>query len=144
MKQMKKRMLLSLMAIFAVVQGQAQSTEEKHIKETIMAFSKAGDQSDAVKLASFLDDNYQLVMNQLFGSSKVSIMPKDVYLEKIRSKEFGGDQRKVEIESMLLNGTNASAKVRFIGSKMTFISIITLIKNPDGNWKLIGEIPVVL
>jgi len=90
-----------------------------------------------------LDNNYRIVMNRLFGSTEVSVISRDVYLEKIRMKEFGGDNRKVEIESIVQNGATASAKVSFIGSEMTFISILTLLKSGDDQWKLLSELPVV-
>jgi hypothetical protein len=82
-------------------------------------------------------------MNRLFGSTEVSVMPREVYLDKIKSKEFGGDDRKLKIEDINVNGTNASTKVTFKGSKMTFVSIILLVKDGNGQWKLISEVPMV-
>jgi len=71
----------------------AQKTEVQNVEKVIAAFSKAGDDNNAEKLATYLDDNYRIVMNRLFGSTEVSVMPKSVYLDKISSKEFGGDKR---------------------------------------------------
>ena len=134
---------MGIFALFMSAACNAQSTDEKAIKETIIGFSKAGDKNDADKLATYLDDNYRILMNRLFGSSEVSVMTKDIYLEKIRTKEYGGDNRKVEIESILLNGSNASAKVSFVGSKITFVSILILIKDGNNEWKLVSDVPVV-
>jgi len=140
---MNKIILMGIFALFMSAACNAQSTDEKAIKETIIGFSKAGDKNDADKLATYLDDNYRILMNRLFGSSEVSVMTKDIYLEKIRTKEYGGDNRKVEIESILLNGSNASAKVSFVGSKITFVSILILIKDGNNEWKLVSDVPVV-
>lgn len=140
---MDKVILVSIFALFMTSGCNAQSSDEKAIKETILGFAKAGDTNDADKLATYLDGNYRIVMNRLFGSSEVSVMSKDVFLEKIRTKEYGGDNRKVEIESTVLNGTTASAKVSFEGTKMTFVSILTLIKDGNNQWKLVSDAPVV-
>lgn len=133
------------MSLFALIAtgSFAQSNDKQAIKQTITEFSKAGDASDVDKLATYLDDNYRVVMNRLFGSTKVTVLSKDAYLEKIKKKEFGGDKREINIESITLNGTTASAKVSFAGSKMTFVSILTLIKDKNDQWKIVTDVPVL-
>ncbi len=139
---MKIVKLITVVAVLITsMSSYAQKQETKMVKEVIEAFSKAGDENNVEQLAACLDDNYRVVMNRLFGSNEVSILTREVYLEKIKSKEFGGDTRNLTIENVLINGTNASAKVTFQGKKMTFTSIITLIKNKDDKWKLISDIP---
>ena len=140
---MNKLLLMSIYALFMTVSCNAQSFDEKAIEQTIIGFSKSGDINDADQLATYLDDNYRIVMNRLFGSTEVVIMPKEIYLEKIQKKEYGGDDRKVDIESITLNGTTASAKVQFVGSKMTFLSILTLLKEENDQWKIVSEVPIV-
>lgn len=122
----------------------AQKTDREVIIKTIQAFANAGDDNDYIQLDKLLDNNYRVVMNRLFGSTDVSIVPKAVYLEKIRSKEWGGDTRILTIEEVLLNNTTASAKVVFEGTKMTFVSILMLVKNADNEWVLISDTPVVM
>jgi len=140
---MKKMILLSLLGIIGISQVKSQNMEVKVIKEVITSFSKAGDQNDSDKLATYLDDNYRVVMNQLFGSKAVIVIPKAVYLDKIKSKEWGGDKRILTISDVNVNGNTAMAKVIFKGSKMTFVSLITLVKDSNGKWKLISDIPVI-
>lgn len=140
---MNRIILISIFALFIAANCSAQSSKEQAVQETIVGFSKAGDNNDADQLATYLDDNYRIVMNRLFGSSEVAVMPKDIYLEKIKTKEFGGDNRKVEIESILFNGSTATAKVSFVGSTMTLVSILVLVKDENNNWKLVSDVPVV-
>lgn len=141
---MKKVNLIILMiSVFSAIGCSAQSTEVKDIKQVITAFSKAGDKNDSKKLESYLDENYRIVMNRLFGSKSVSVMDKTTYLEKIKSKEYGGDNRTLTIENIVINGTTASAKVTFKGTKMTFVSILVLIQNEEGKWTLISDTPIV-
>lgn len=145
---MKKQILVLTICALSFIGCQAQSEtktnpEMKKIEQTIMAFSKAGDSQDAAQLDALLDDNYRIVMNRLFGSPEVSVMPKSVYLDKIKAKEFGGDKREVTIDELIMNNTIATAKATFKGEKMTFISNLQLIQNATGDWKLVSDIPFV-
>ena len=130
-------------AMTASISAFSQSSEVNAVKETITAFSKAGDNNNSKELAKYLDDNYRVVMNRLFGSKEVSILPRAVYIQKIESKEFGDDKRELTIEDVKINGSTACAKVTFTGSKMTFVSFIILVKGEDGNWKLVSDIPMI-
>ena len=134
---------MTLLGIFFSNLSQAQQVEVTAVRQTILSMAKAADQSNATELDQYLDTNYRVVMNQLFGSTEVSILSKAVYLEKIRNREFGGDTREISIDHVVINGNSASAQVTFAGTKLTFVSLITLIKDQGGQWKLIGEIPTV-
>ncbi|MCI4667234.1 MAG: nuclear transport factor 2 family protein [Bacteroidia bacterium] len=138
--------LVSIFIVFMMaltLSSTAQSPEQKQIKKTILAFSKAGDKQDAAALEKLLDGNYRIVMNQLFGSKEVAVMPRTVYLDKIRKGEFGGDKRTVDVEEVLVNGNTATAKVAYKGEKMSFSSFIVLVKDVNESWKLISEVPVM-
>ncbi|MEQ8475307.1 nuclear transport factor 2 family protein [Fulvivirga sp.] len=141
---MDKSILIGLIGMLLSACATAQQSETEAIKATIKNFSNAGDFNDAKTLDKYLDENYRVVMNQLFGSTEVVIMPRSVYLEKIASKEFGGDSRDITIEKVLVNGNTASAKVTFKGTKMTFVSIVTLVKHQNGEWKMLSDVPVVI
>lgn len=141
---MKKLTLVAFISLIASSIGCAQTSEIKAIEKTITAFSKAGDENNANELEKYLDDNHRIVMNRLFGSQEVTVMLKSVYVDKIRNKEFGGDTRKLTIANVIVNGSTANAKVTFQGSKMTMVSLITLVKNSDGVWKIISDVPVII
>jgi len=140
---MENTIAMTIMGVLATTIGLAQTTETKSVQEVITAFAMAGDNSDAEGIERYLDDNFRIVLNRLFGSNTVSVMPRSLYLEKIRSGEFGGDRRKVTVESVVINGTTASAKVTFEGTKMTFVSLLTLIQNEAGSWRLVSDVPIV-
>ncbi|MGB3467736.1 MAG: nuclear transport factor 2 family protein [Cyclobacteriaceae bacterium] len=140
---MKKLIMMSILAMFGFFMVSANTGEEKAIERVINVFSKAGDKNDVSALEACLDDNYRVVMNQLFGSEAVTVIPRSVYLQKIGSKEWGGDHRTAIIEKISVNGNTAVAKVNFKGEKMTFKSLIMLIKDANGQWKLISDTPVI-
>lgn len=139
---MKKSILVMIVSMIGF-SATSQTEAETAIEHVIVGFAKAADQNDAEKLDTYLDSNYRIVMNRLFGSSEVTITPRDVYLEKIKSKEWGGDEREIKIHSITVNGETASAHVSLIGKKATFISIFTLVKNADNKWKLISDTPII-
>ena len=130
--------------ILLAIGCKAQNTNnDKMIKSTINEFVKAGDTHDVSSLDVLLNENFRITMNQLFGSEEVTTVDKEFYLSKIESKEWGGDQRKVTIENLVVVGKNASAKVTTTGSQMSMISLMQLVQNSSGNWQIIGDIPSI-
>lgn len=135
--------VLSLFMLFLVTGSFAQSKEEKEIKKVITSFTKGGDKQDVQIINQYIDDNFRIVMNQLFGNKEVSILTKGAYLQKINSKEFGGDNRVVTFQQLVLNGNTACVKATLKGQKLTFTSIFLLVKNDTGRWNIVSETPVV-
>ncbi len=127
--------------ITSITACSAQTNETKSIEKVIHEFSKAGDDSDVNKLDDLLDDNFRIIMNRMFGSKKVAIMPKSGYLKKIKSKEWGGYSRTTTIEHIVINGNSATAKVTHVSKKATMISLIVLVQGDNNEWKLISDTP---
>lgn len=140
---MKTGIFFALFALMFGFSALDQNPELKAVEKTILAFIQAGDDSNADELAGYLDDNYRVVMNRLFGSMEVSALDKRAYLEKIRSKEWGGDPRKVTINNLVINGNSATAQVSLVGQKLTFVSLLTLIRDAQGEWKLLQDVPTI-
>lgn len=140
---MRKTILLFAIGMLGLT-ANAQIKEEKAITKTINQFAEAADNNDVKSLENYLDDNFRIVMNRLFGSEAVGIVSKTDYLAKIESKEWGGDNREVEIKGILINGNNASVNVVLAGEKSTFNSIMILLKDGEGNWKIVSDTPTIL
>jgi hypothetical protein len=140
---MKKFMLIGLFGLLSTASAYTQLSDIQLIEQTILVFAEAGDNQDIKAFEKVLDENYRVVMNRLFGGDKVAVLSRDVYLKKIKNKEFGGDKREVSILNITVNGTTATAKVSLKGTKMTFISLLTLVKNEAGEWSLISDVPVI-
>lgn len=139
---MKTFFLICLISLLSI-SCKAQQSDTKAIKTTIKTFALAGDKNDTNLMEQQLDANYRIVMNRLFGSKEVIIMNKKNYLEKIDNKEFGGDNRKLTFEELIINGNTAVAKVVMTGEKSTFHSLILLVKNANNSWKLISDTPII-
>ena len=141
---MKKPILIALLSIFGLGISHGQNSEVAAVEKAVQNFISAGDNSDADKLAESLDANYRIIMNQLFGSTEISIVDRDLYLEKIASKEWGGDKRQINFESIVINGNTASVKVLLTGEKMKVSSLLSLAKDSAGNWKIMSDMPVFI
>lgn len=141
---MKNHVIIAALLLTLTANSFGQSSDHKAIQKTIELFAHAGDTQNLSEFELVLNENYQVVMNRLFGSEAIVIMSREVFLEKIKTKEFGGDKRSVEIEHIEINGSTAVAKVLLAGSKMSFRSILTLVENADGNWQIIGDMPALI
>ena len=142
---MKQSMNLAIASIALCTSafGQQPQKEMENVKQTVIAVAAAADNNNADELAEHLDANFRIVMNRLFGSKEVAVMPRSVYLDKIRNKEFGGDKRSVTFKEVILNGNTAVVKVVLAGEKATFTSLLTLVRNESGDWLLVSDVPTV-
>lgn len=140
---MKTTILTSLLAYFTFDISISPSDTERAIKEVVMEFMEAADAQDVERMEAVLDPDYRIVMNQLFGSDKTVIMNRETYLQKINSNELGGDHRSAVFRDMLVNGHSATVLVLFKGEKRSFTSLLTLIQDARGTWKLISDVPVL-
>lgn len=138
---MKTIILCSSLLFFIAWSSIASSDNESAVKKTILDFSKAGDANNTEKLDKILHSDYRIIMNRLFGSKEVSIMNKAQYIKKIESKEWGGDKRVVNVETIIFNENSASAIVAYKGEKMSWKSIIHLVNSENNEWLIISETP---
>ncbi len=140
---MKLKLILIVTILFSNMKAQVNTTETQ-IKTTIINFVMAADQQDDIALASLLDDDFRLALNQMFGNAGLVLIDKKTYLAKIKAKEFGGDQRKVEFESVFIHNNTSTVIAKFTGQKMTILTALQLIKSNDGIWKLLNDLPNLL
>ena len=136
---MSKVLFLSLIGLMSLFSVHLEEDDKSAITKVITEFSLAGDNSDISSLSELLNEHYRITMNQLFGSTEVSVMNKATYLQMIGQKKFGGDKRVIEIKSIEVHGNNAFAHVHLNGLKANFTSVFGLVKTADKNWQLISD-----
>lgn len=136
--------IMAFVGMVAYPAAKAQNNEIEEVKKVIVQFALAGDYQDVAIMEEVLDPNFRVVMNRLFGADGVAVMDREAYVNKIRNKEFGGESREVTVSNVIINGYTASALVTFKGSKLTFVSTLSLVLNSNGKWKLIGDLPHVI
>ena len=131
--------LFSMMACTAI---QAQDRQDLAAIETaVHDFVRLGDQQNSQGLDRLLHPQFRAVVNRLFGAEEVSLMDKSVYLQLIKDKKIGGDKRDVYILSVDVVNKNATVKARFEGKALRFTTFLSLVKNVDGSWQVIGDMP---
>jgi hypothetical protein len=116
-------------------------TDKVLIEQVVNQFAKAGDSRDVALLKNLLHDDFRIAMNRLFGSEKVDLLTKPVYIKMIEEGKLGGDSRSVKILSVDITDNNAAVKVFLKGKALTFQSYYHLIKNVKGQWQLINDLP---
>ncbi|MEL6654640.1 MAG: nuclear transport factor 2 family protein [Bacteroidota bacterium] len=128
---------LSLMSFM-----QSENKEEKAIRKVLQTFVQGGDQQDVSMLEGVLHDAYRVVWNDP-ASGKVQVLDRATYLSFIEQKKFGGDTRKLKIESISMqDASNASAKVYIDGEAADFMGLISLVK-ADGQWQLVQDLTLM-
>lgn len=119
------------------------NTDEQQIREVITNFAAYGDQQNVTAMDAILDPGYRAVLNRLFGSKEVNFLDKAAYLQMLRDKKLGGDQRQVTIHSVDITNNNAVVKAEFAGQKMTLITFMLLTKTEAGDWKIVVDMPMM-
>ena len=119
------------------------SNEEKIIKQ-VTQFLRGGDNSDLEMLDEALHDKYTNVQNGFFGEKGVYVIDKEKYCSLISDKIFGGIPRKMDVNSIDIEGDIAMVKVSLQSKELYFKSFISLVQMEDLNWKVIGNFPHVV
>jgi len=136
--------LLLIMLSFAAGAMNFTDDEVKDLEKVAKAvnqFSSSVDARDVKSTDQVLHANFRAVVNRLFGSEEVSIMDKSLYLKMLSDGKIGGDQRKVTIHTINLEGNNAVVKASFEGAELRFFTFMQLVKDTKGNWTIISDMP---
>ncbi|MEL7226572.1 MAG: nuclear transport factor 2 family protein [Cyanobacteria bacterium J06576_12] len=138
---MKSLMFFFLAAFLGFNVHAQDSNDLAAIEQAVRDFASAGDQQNVEKLETVLHPQFRAVVNRLFGSEEVSLMDKAVYLQLIEAGKIGGDERSVHILQLEVVGNNASVRAVLDGKAMHFTTFMSLVKNTDGSWQVIGDFP---
>ncbi|MEL6632246.1 MAG: nuclear transport factor 2 family protein [Bacteroidota bacterium] len=112
---------------------------EKQISSVVKTFTQGGDSYDLAKLESSLHADYRMVWHD-GQNAQAFIADKTTFVDKVKSKEWGGDSRKVRIEEVhIISEANAYVKATLKGDKADFFSHYTLI-NSEGKWQIVHEL----
>lgn len=108
-------------------------------KSVLLAYLKAGDESDVTTLNKLTHQSYRVIFNDL-SKNEVSEIKKSTYLDLIQKKDFGGKPRLVEVKTVDMMGNNiASIKVTTKSESGTFNSYFSLIKD-QGKWYILQDL----
>lgn len=118
------------------------TTTEK-IEQAITHFVKGGDHSDIDMLDNVLHKDFRVTNNGFMGTSGITVIDKQQYLQNIKEGVFGGLPRIMKIESIDESNTIAIVKLRLESAENHFISYNSMILDTDDEWKIINNLAVV-
>jgi hypothetical protein len=138
------KFLITALAAFLLAGGglHAQSGGElRSIGTAVREFAAFADLQQAEGLERVLHPQFRAVVNRPFGSTEISLMDKATYLQLIRERKIGGDTREVHLLSVDIVNQNATVKAVFEGKALRFVTFISLVRTPEGQWQVIGDMP---
>lgn len=141
---MKKSVIICVLTLLAMTQTVAQTTDKQAVTAVVQQFATAADAQDTKAISLLLDDNFRVVVNRLFGSDKVAVLTKETYLAMMADKKLGGDKSEVQINSLEMQGNNAMVNTLFTGAKMKMQMFLHLVKNSEGEWKIVDDLPAIV
>src|SRR5690606_14816909 len=117
--------------------------DNDRIRQAILDFVKGGDNTAVELLDNVLHKEFRVTNNGFMGTSGITIIDNNDYMNKIKSGDFGGVPRKMRLQEIDKTGTIASVKLRIESSENDFISYTSLVLDTDNEWKIINNLAVV-
>jgi Putative lumazine-binding len=110
--------------------------DEDAVKQVIQDYIKGTDaqNADALEKILYPEGNYY---NYNTLTNKASETTNDKFLEKVKNRQIGGWDRKLNISSVDVNDNTAIAKIEISDTRIKQHGYLTLIKE-DGNWKIMS------
>jgi len=141
---MKAIFIFTTMACLSMLSMyQEPSTDLLEVSNAVHQFAKNADNHNVSGMQEILHEDFRAIVNQAFGSKEVQIMDKTSYIDLLKAKKIGGDQREVIILSIDLEDKNAIVKAKFAGTKLTFMTFIQLVKDVNGHWSVMSDMPKI-
>ena len=133
-----KKIIILLALVGSTTLASAQSKADiDAITKTVNSYVLAGDQNDITSLESLLHKEYRVLMHTA-SKDETAVVPRAVYIDKIKSKEWGGDTRQLSILNIdVYQGNTAEVKVALDGA-MNMRNYLSLVKTSKG-WQLVQD-----
>lgn len=106
------------------------------------SFIKAADSGDLDGLGDIMHKDFQNIQGGFFDKKGIYVIPKDEYIGYIRSGEFGGKPRTIQIEAVEDMGDVVHIKAILESEYLVFKSFITMVCEND-KWQVITNLPSV-
>jgi len=126
----------------AVGNQQSPPDDRAKIEEVIQLFMRGGDESDTTLLSKVLSPQFRVVVNQgVFGLENLMVLDRVAYFNQIVAKKWGGVPRTVQIVSISISNSIATAEVKTSSVRSDITSFLQFVKGKDGNWTIINDTP---
>ncbi|MCE3227528.1 MAG: hypothetical protein K0S32_2079 [Bacteroidetes bacterium] len=112
--------------------------ENNQFEKFIMAYVKAVDTQDVQSTASLMHPAFRVVMRHNKEQDKISILPKEIYLQLMEEKKVGGSERIVSVHSHNNFAGYTNVYLTLENEKMCMRSVFSLVSE-NGNFKIISD-----
>ena len=116
--------------------------DRAQIEAVIQLFMRGGDESDTTLLSKVLSPQFRVVVNQgVLGLENLMVLDRVAYFKQIVAKKWGGLPRTVQIVSISIANSIATAEVKTSSVRSDITSFLHFVKGKDGNWTIINDTP---
>ena len=137
-------MLLFVSLLSTNFETKTSKKEEKEaIKKTVTTYLKGGDERNSTLLNEAMHEDFRVVLHRAFGGEKTSVLSKETYVKMVEDEKLGGTKRTVKFKSVDYSGNVATVKANLESDKLIFESYYDLVKNTDGKWQIVSDMPHV-
>lgn len=143
MPALKVGAVMALCLGFAVFASAQNKSEKKKVEAKVEAFAEAASAANIEAMDAILHSDFRVILNQFMGSPDVTIMTKDAYLAGMKAGKIGGTPHEMKVGKVKILGHTAIAQATMTSEAMTMNIHFSFVQNPDGDWKLIGDLPFV-
>lgn len=132
--------LLALMLLVSsACTAQKSAKTPPMIEKIITAYVSGGDHNNTSEYSAYQSDDFRVAFCNT-AENTLSMLDKTTFNTLIDNKTFGGDTRKLVIESVAMHGDLiATVKVRMEGKKGSFYNLLSFAQM-NGEWKLVQDL----
>lgn len=131
---MKKHSIL--LAVLTLISFNSFSSEKSDIKNVIKKFAKFDNTYDHENISKVIDNNFSIKMHSMKDQKKIDKIPLSAYINGLKAKKFGGNNKKLKIETVSIFKNYAQVNFSLTGEKISFKHFANLVEL-NGEWKIL-------
>ncbi len=112
------------------------------VKDKVRNFALAIENRDVPTLQNLLHDNFRVVANQFPNPETVSVLPKELYLNMIKSEKIGGNKYEVFFDYVSVEDHSATVIAKFEAEKSIMYLTLLLI-HVENDWKIVEDMALI-
>lgn len=115
--------------------------DQSNVEQTVSNFVKSVDNRNTSELQKTLFNDGSFLTYNTF-TNKVEHYTANQFVDLVSSGQKGGWERKVDFNSVDVNGNTALAKIAITDSRIKETGFVSLIKD-NGTWKIASEVSTI-
>lgn len=118
---------------------------KNQIKEIVTSIEKAAANRNIKQLTELLHKDYRVIANRFKGVEDHLIISKEAYLQMMNDEKIGGTSYHIKFNDIIVFGHSAIVDVLYLSETTSDMhKFLTLIQDPNNEWKVVSDIPIVM